>query len=39
LNRLVPIKVHCMEKNPGMFSSNFFSTEERHGHLGWYGGE
>jgi len=38
LNRLVPIEVHYMEKNPGMFSSktlNFFSTEERKTWTSW----
>jgi len=38
LNRLVPIEVHYMEKNPGMFSSktliSFGLKKERHGHLG-----
>jgi len=28
LNRLVPNEVHLYGENPGMFSSNFFSTEE-----------
>jgi len=32
-----------MEKNPGMFSSktliSFRLKKERHGHLGWHGGE
>jgi len=32
-----------MEKNPGMFSSktliSFRLRKERHGHLGWHGGE
>jgi len=34
-----------MEKNPGMFSSKtliwwpFWRKKERHGHLGWHGGE
>jgi len=33
---LVPIEVHYMEKNPGMFSSkNFFSTEERKTLTSW----
>jgi len=38
LNRLVPIEVHYMEKNPGMFSSktlnSFRLKKETHGHLG-----
>jgi len=36
LNHLVPTEVHYMEKNPGMFSS---LKKERHGYLGWHGGE
>jgi len=40
---LVPIEVHYMEKNPGMFSSktliSFQLKKERHGRLGWHGGE
>jgi len=36
LNRLVPIEVHYMEKNPEMFSSktliSFRLKKERHGH-------
>jgi len=40
LNRLVPIEVHYMEKNPGTFSSktliSFPLKKERHGHLGVY---
>jgi len=32
LNRLVPIEVHYMEKNPGMFSSK---TEERKTWTSW----
>jgi len=43
LNRLVPIEVHYMEKNPGMFSSktliSFRLKKEKHGHLGLHGGE
>jgi len=43
LNRLVPIEVHYMEKNPGMFSSKTLISlrlkKERYGHLGWHGGE
>jgi len=43
LKRLVPIEVHYMEKNPGMFSSktliSFRLKKEWHGHLGWHGGE
>jgi len=38
LNYLVPIKVHYMEKNAGMFSSKTFLSsrlkKERHGNLG-----
>jgi len=38
LNRLVPIEVHYVEKNVGMFSSktliSFRLKKERHGHLG-----
>jgi len=38
LNRLDPIEVHYMVKNPGMFSSKAFISfqlrKERHGHLG-----
>jgi len=40
---LVPIEVHYMEKNAEMFSSknliSFRLKKERHGHLGWHGGE
>jgi len=39
LNRLVPIEVHYMEKNPGMFSSKTFisfSTEERMTWQEWF---
>jgi len=40
---LVPIEVHYMEKNPGMFSSktliSFRLKKERRGHLGLHGGE
>jgi len=43
LNRLVPTEVHSMEKNAVMFSSKTFISfrlkKERHGHLGWHGGE
>jgi len=43
LNRLVTSKVHYMEKNPGIFSSktliSFRQKQERHGYLGWHGGE
>jgi len=38
LNRLVPIEIHYMEKNPRMFSSkklNFFLTEERTTWISW----
>jgi len=37
---LVPIEVHYMEKNPGIFSSktliSFRLKKERRGHLGWH---
>jgi len=40
---LVPIEVHYMEKNPGMYSSktliSFRLKKERHGHLGRHEGE
>jgi len=40
---LVPIEVHYMEKNAGMVSSktliSFRLKKERHGYLGWHGGE
>jgi len=43
LNRLDPIEVHYMEKNPGMFSSktliSFRLKKESVGHLGWHGDE
>jgi len=42
LNRLVPTEVHYMETNAGMFSSKTlisFRLNERHGYLGWHGGE
>jgi len=43
LNRLVPIEVHYMEKNPEVFSSktliSFRLKKEWLGHLGWHGGE
>jgi len=43
LKRLVPIKVHYMEKNAGMFSSktliSFRLKKEWNEHLGWHGGE
>jgi len=44
LNRLVTSNFkHYMEKSPGMFSSKtliyFRLKKERHGHLGWHGGE
>jgi len=43
MNRLVTNKVHYMEKNAGMFSSktliSFRLKKDRHGHLGWHGGE
>jgi len=39
LNRLVPIEVHYMEKNPykNVFikNLNFFSTEERKTYISW----
>jgi len=38
---LVPIEVHYIEKNPGIFSSktliSFRLKKEIHGHLGWHG--
>jgi len=40
---LVPNDVHYMEIIPGIFSSktliSFRLKKERHGHLGWHGGE
>jgi len=39
---LVAIEVHCVEKNPEMFSSNVISfplKKERHEHFGWHCGE
>ncbi len=40
---LIPIEVHYIEKNPGMFSSksliSFQLKKERHEHRGWHGGE
>jgi len=43
LNRLVPIEVHYMEKNLGMFSSKTLISvrlkKEWRGHLGWHRGE
>jgi len=43
LSHLVPIEVHYMENNPGMFSSKTFISfrlkKERRGHPGWHGGE
>ncbi len=40
--KLIPIEVHYMEKNPGMFSSktliSFHLKKERIEHLGWHGG-
>jgi len=40
---LVPIEVHYMEKNPGMFSSKtlicFRLKKEWYGYLGWHWGE
>ncbi len=42
-NPLVPIEIHYMEKNPGMFSSenliSFRLKKERHERLGWHGGK
>jgi len=39
---LVPIEVHYMEKNPGIFSSktliSFRLKNEWHGYLGWHDG-
>jgi len=36
LNRLVPIEVHYMEKNPGIIKNlNFFLTEERTTWISW----
>jgi len=43
LNCLVPIEVHYMEKNPGMFSSktliSFRLKKEWYEYLGWHGNE
>jgi len=40
---LVALEVHCLEKNPEIFSSknviSFPPKKERHEHLGWHLGE
>ncbi len=40
-NLLVPVEIHYMKKNPGMFSSktliSFWRKKERHEHLEWHG--